>query len=40
MLALGIPAKPLRPLGEKDLSMIRQTIRNYQEMKVLYGEKR
>jgi carbonic anhydrase/acetyltransferase-like protein (isoleucine patch superfamily) len=39
MLALGIPAKPIRALGEKDLSMIRQTIRNYQEVKVIYGEK-
>jgi carbonic anhydrase/acetyltransferase-like protein (isoleucine patch superfamily) len=39
MLALGIPAKPIRALGEKDLSMIRQTIRNYQEMRAIYGEK-
>ena len=38
-LVLGIPAKPIRPLGEKDLSMIRQTIRNYQEMKTIYGGK-
>jgi carbonic anhydrase/acetyltransferase-like protein (isoleucine patch superfamily) len=39
MLVLGIPAKPVRPLGEKDLSMVRQTIRNYQELKVFYEEK-
>jgi carbonic anhydrase/acetyltransferase-like protein (isoleucine patch superfamily) len=39
MLAMGIPAKPIRPLGEKDLSMIRQTIRNYQEVKVIYEGK-
>jgi carbonic anhydrase/acetyltransferase-like protein (isoleucine patch superfamily) len=39
MLALGIPARPIRPLGEKDLSMIRQTIRNYQEVKVIYEGK-
>jgi carbonic anhydrase/acetyltransferase-like protein (isoleucine patch superfamily) len=39
MLVLGIPAKPVRPLGDKDLSMVRQTVRNYQELKVFYEEK-
>lgn len=38
-LALGIPAKPVRPLDEKDLSMIRQTVQNYQSMKNIYGRK-
>ena len=39
MLALGIPAKPIRPLDEKDLSMIRHTVRNYQGLKVIYEGK-
>ena len=38
-LAMGIPAKPIRPLGEKDLSMIRQTLLNYQGLKVIYEGK-
>jgi carbonic anhydrase/acetyltransferase-like protein (isoleucine patch superfamily) len=36
MLALGNPAKPVRPLKEKDFALIRQTIRNYQDLKKVY----
>ena len=36
-LALGIPARPIRALEEKDLQMISQTVRNYQDLKELYG---
>jgi carbonic anhydrase/acetyltransferase-like protein (isoleucine patch superfamily) len=36
MLALGNPAKPVRPLKEKDFALIRQTIKNYQELKRVY----
>ncbi len=39
-LALGAPAKPVRPLDEKDLQMIRRTIRNYQNLKEIYGRKK
>jgi carbonic anhydrase/acetyltransferase-like protein (isoleucine patch superfamily) len=35
-LALGNPAKPVRPLGEKDFELIRKTIRNYQGLKKIY----
>ncbi len=35
-LALGNPARPVRSLEEKDLSMIRQTIQNYQNLKEIY----
>lgn len=35
-LALGTPARPVRPLDEKDLAMIRQTIKNYQDLKRVY----
>lgn len=35
-LALGTPARPVRPLDEKDLAMIRQTIKNYQDLKGVY----
>lgn len=35
-LALGNPAKPVRPLKEKDFELIRKTIRNYQELKKIY----
>lgn len=35
-LALGTPAKPIRPLDEKDFAMIRQTIQNYQALKKVY----
>ena len=36
MLALGNPAKPVRPLIEKDFALIRQTIKNYQDLKRVY----
>jgi carbonic anhydrase/acetyltransferase-like protein (isoleucine patch superfamily) len=35
-LALGIPARPVRPLNDADLSMIQQTARGYQTLKVFY----
>jgi carbonic anhydrase/acetyltransferase-like protein (isoleucine patch superfamily) len=35
-LALGIPAKPVRPLNEKDFEMIRNTISDYQMLKRAY----
>ena len=35
-LALGNPAKPVRPLEEKDFELIRKTIRNYQGLKKVY----
>lgn len=35
-LAFGNPAKPVRPLQEKDFELIRKTIRNYQELKKVY----
>lgn len=35
-LALGNPAKPIRPLQEKDFELIRKTIRNYQDLKMIY----
>jgi carbonic anhydrase/acetyltransferase-like protein (isoleucine patch superfamily) len=35
-LAFGNPAKPVRPLVEKDFNMVRQTIRNYQNLKEVY----
>ncbi|MEW6377643.1 MAG: gamma carbonic anhydrase family protein [Thermodesulfobacteriota bacterium] len=35
-LALGSPAKPVRPLKEKDFELIRQTIKNYQDLKEIY----
>ena len=38
-LALGTPAKPVRPLDESDLSMIRQTLQNYQDLKAIYERK-
>lgn len=37
-LALGAPAKPVRPLDEKDFQMIRQTLQNYQELKRVYQQ--
>ena len=36
MLAFGNPAKPVRPLNEKDFALIRQTIKNYQDLKKIY----
>jgi len=35
-LALGNPAKPVRPLEEKDFELIRRTICNYQGLKEIY----
>jgi carbonic anhydrase/acetyltransferase-like protein (isoleucine patch superfamily) len=35
-LALGIPAKSVRPLDEKDFEMIRNTISDYQMLKRTY----
>ena len=35
-LALGIPAKPIRRLKEKDFDMIRNTISDYQALKKIY----
>ena len=35
-LALGIPAKPIRALDEKDFEMIRDTLRDYQTLKEVY----
>ncbi len=35
-LALGNPAKPIRPLNEKDLKMIRDTLQDYQDLKRIY----
>lgn len=35
-LALGIPAKPVRSLDEKDFEMIRNTISDYQMLKRVY----
>ena len=35
-LALGNPAKPVRPLKEKDFELIRRTIRNYQGLREVY----
>jgi carbonic anhydrase/acetyltransferase-like protein (isoleucine patch superfamily) len=39
-LALGNPAKPIRSLNEKDLELIRQTIKNYQDLKNIYHSTR
>ena len=35
-LALGIPAKPIRRLEEKDFDMIRDTLSDYQNLKKIY----
>jgi carbonic anhydrase/acetyltransferase-like protein (isoleucine patch superfamily) len=35
-LALGIPAKPVRSLHEKDFEMIRNTLSDYQALKKIY----
>jgi carbonic anhydrase/acetyltransferase-like protein (isoleucine patch superfamily) len=35
-LALGNPAKPVRPLEEKDFELIQRTIRNYQGLTKTY----
>jgi carbonic anhydrase/acetyltransferase-like protein (isoleucine patch superfamily) len=36
-LALGAPAKPVRPLGEKDFQMIRDTLVDYENLKKIYS---
>lgn len=36
-LALGAPAKPIRPLNEKDLEMMKDTLQDYQELKEIYS---
>ena len=36
-LSLGTPAKPVRPLNEKDLDMIRQTLEDYHQLKKIYS---
>jgi carbonic anhydrase/acetyltransferase-like protein (isoleucine patch superfamily) len=36
-LSLGTPAKPVRSLDEKDFEMIRQTLKDYQELKKIYN---
>jgi gamma-carbonic anhydrase len=35
-LALGSPAKPARPLQERDFEMIRRTLANYRDLKEIY----
>jgi len=35
-LVLGAPAKPIRPLNEKDLEMIKDTLQDYQDLKKIY----
>ena len=35
-LVIGSPAKPVRPLREKDFELIRRTIRNYQGLRKIY----
>lgn len=37
-LALGTPAKPVRPLGEKDFQMIRDTLADYENLKKIYAD--
>ncbi len=37
-LALGAPAKPVRPLSEKDFEMIRDTFLDYESLKKIYPE--
>ena len=36
MLALGIPAKPVRELAEKDFAMIRRTRESYRNLMTIY----
>ncbi len=36
MLALGIPAKPVRELAEKDFTIIRRTRENYRNLMTIY----
>jgi len=35
-LAIGSPAKPIRPLADKDFDLIQRTIINYQALKEIY----
>ena len=37
-LAAGTPAKPLRPLREKDFQLIRHTLATYQRLSRIYSE--
>ncbi len=37
-LALGAPARPIRPLNGKDLEMIQNTHQDYQELKEIYSK--
>jgi len=37
-LALGTPARPVRPLGEKDFQMIRDTFMDYESLKKIYSD--
>lgn len=37
MLALGAPAKPIRPLNEKDLELMKDTLQDYKELKEVYS---
>ncbi len=36
-LSLGTPAKPVRPLNEKDFEMIRSTLEDYRHLKEIYS---
>lgn len=36
MLAIGVPAKPVRPLGKQDFYMINHTIEDYVKLKEIY----
>jgi carbonic anhydrase/acetyltransferase-like protein (isoleucine patch superfamily) len=36
-LALGAPAKPVRPLNEKDFEMLRDTLQDYRDLKKIYS---
>ena len=35
-LAMGVPAKPVRPLREEDFYMVNHTIEDYQKLKEIY----
>jgi carbonic anhydrase/acetyltransferase-like protein (isoleucine patch superfamily) len=36
-LSLGAPARPVRPLNEKDFEMIRSTLEDYKQLKEIYS---
>jgi carbonic anhydrase/acetyltransferase-like protein (isoleucine patch superfamily) len=36
-LSFGTPAKPVRPLNEKDHEMVRNTLKDYKHLKEIYG---